>query len=171
MSEESSQTCLWLKITETQRNYASPISCCCDCPSFGLLSFGGQIVHINEGKGTLAHFTLQTMFYLSLSSHFYFPPPPQFYYFPSSIFSFPPPQFQNFNIFPPPPPHFYCFPSSSSSFLLFSHHHHHHISIVFPPPPPHIYCFLSTRSADRLSPNWANRAAVIAIEAKLDVKW
>ena len=121
MSEESSQTCLWLKITETQRNYASPISCCCDCPSFGLLSFGGQIVHINEGKGTLAHFTLQTMFYLSLSSHFYFPPPPQFYYFPSSIFSFPPPQFQNFNIFLPPPPHFYCFPSSSCSFLLFSH--------------------------------------------------
>ena len=89
------------------------------------------------------------MFNLPLSCHFYFPPPPQFYYFPSSIFSFPPPQFQNFNIFPPPAPHFYCFPSSSS-FLLFSHQHHHHISIVFappPPPPPHFYCFFKSQTS------------------------
>ena len=80
------------------------------------------------------------MFYLPLSFS-------QFYHFPSSIFSFPPPQF-------------YCFPSTTTTtttttttattFLLFSlHHHHHHISIVFPPPPPppptpHFYCFPST---------------------------
>ena len=36
------------------RSYFDPISCCCDCPSSGSLIFGGQIVHINEGKGKLA---------------------------------------------------------------------------------------------------------------------
>ena len=116
-----------------------PISCCCDCPCSGSLTFGGQIVYIKEGKGKLALFytasnvlltPLLFIFYFPPPSHFVFPFPPHFC-FPSSsssssssssfLFSlllllifivFPPP--------PPPPPHFYCFPSSSSSsFLLF----------------------------------------------------
>ena len=32
------------------------MSCCCEYPSSGSLIFGGQIVHINEGKGKLALF-------------------------------------------------------------------------------------------------------------------
>ena len=46
----------WLKSLRRKRDYASPISCCCDCPSFGSL-IGRQIVHINEGKGKLALFS------------------------------------------------------------------------------------------------------------------
>ena len=131
MSEESSQTCLWLKITETQRNYASPISCCCDCPSFGLLSFGGQIVHINEGKGTLALFYAANNVLLTPLFPFLFSSSSTILLFSFLNFSFPPPQFQNF-------------PSSSSTFLLFSLLLLF-ISIVFPPPPsPHFYCFPST---------------------------
>ena len=94
-------------------------------------------MHINEGKGKIALFSLQTMFYLPLSFS-------QFCYFPFSIFLFP--------FFPPPPPHFYCFPSTTTTttatFLLFSlHHHHHHISIVFPPPPPppHFLSFIDLK--------------------------
>ena len=118
-----------LKITETQRNYASPISCCCDCPSSGSLIFGGQIVHINEGKGKLALFS--TIDNVLLTQH---PPTPlQLIYFPFLIllfiFSFPP-QFSsllhNFIIFPPHS----SIPSFSTilsfSLLLL------HISIVFP---------------------------------------
>ena len=47
----------WLKSLRRKRDYASPISCCCDCPSSGSLIFGRQIVHINEGKGKLALFS------------------------------------------------------------------------------------------------------------------
>ena len=46
-----------LKSLRRKRDYASPISCCCDCPSSGSLIFGGQIVHIKEGKGQLALFS------------------------------------------------------------------------------------------------------------------
>ena len=48
--------CMYV-VSETLRNYASPISCCWDCPSSGSLIFGGQIVRINEGKGKLALFS------------------------------------------------------------------------------------------------------------------
>ena len=46
-----------LKSLRRKRDYASPISCCCDCPSSGSLIFGGKIVHIKEGKGQLALFS------------------------------------------------------------------------------------------------------------------
>ena len=46
-----------LKSLRRKRDYASPISCCCDCPSSGSLIFGGQVVHIKEGKGQLALFS------------------------------------------------------------------------------------------------------------------
>ena len=46
-----------LKSLRRKRDCASPISCCCDCPSSGSLIFGRQIVHINEGQGKLALFS------------------------------------------------------------------------------------------------------------------
>ena len=38
----------------TDQFTALPISCCCDCPCSRSLTFGEQIVHINEGKDKLA---------------------------------------------------------------------------------------------------------------------
>ena len=136
---------MWLKLTETQRNYTSPISCCSDCPSSGSLIFGGQMVHINEGKGKLDLFNTKDNvlltphpsyssaidlfpFLILLFSFNFYPRTHLPYIDPTSTlhgphndptpnFFFPPPHFY---CFPPPqpPPRFYCFP-------------------LLPPPPPH----------------------------------
>ena len=79
-------------------------SCCSECPSSGSLIFGGQIVHINEGKGKLALFYTASNVLLT-------PPPPHFYCFPSSSFLlFSLLLLLIFIIFPPPPPPHFCFP-------------------------------------------------------------
>ena len=120
-----------------------PISCWCDCSSSGSQIFGGQIVHINEGKGKLALFsTKDNAFYLPISLfiltflllHNFINVPPQLFYslstiliFPTSssfFFYHPPSQFLLFsllNLHFPPPPQFYYFPSSTStsSFILY----------------------------------------------------
>ena len=46
-----------LKSLRRKRDYASPISCCCDCPSSVSLIFGAQIAHIKEGKGQITLFS------------------------------------------------------------------------------------------------------------------
>ena len=149
---------MWLKLTETQRNYTSPISCCADCPSSGSLIFGGQMVHINEGKGKLDLFNTKDNvlltphpsyssaidlfpFLILLFSFNFYPRTHLPYIDPTSTlhgphndptpnFFFPPPHFY---CFPPPqpPPRFYCFPLS-------------------PPPPPHT-TFLLFFVEDRVS--------------------
>ena len=149
---------MWLKLTETQRNYTSPISCCSDCPSSGSLIFGGQMVHINEGKGKLDLFNTKDNvlltphpsyssaidlfpFLILLFSFNFYPRTHLPYIDPTSTlhgphndptpnFFFPPP---HFNCFPPPqpPPRFYCFP-------------------LLPPPPPHT-TFLLFFVEDRVS--------------------
>ena len=114
-----------------------PISCWCDCSSSGSQIFGGQIVHINEGKGKLALFsTKDNAFYLPISLfiltflllHNFINVPPQLFYSLSTILIFPhlllilflSSPFTIFIIFPPPP-QFYYFPSSTStsSFILY----------------------------------------------------
>ena len=149
---------MWLKLTETQRNYTSPISCCSDCPSSGSLIFGGQMVHINEGKGKLDLFNTKDNvlltphpsyssaidlfpFLILLFSFNFYPRTHLPYIDPTSTrhgphndptpnFFFPPPHFY---CFPPPqpPPRFYCFP-------------------LLPPPPPHT-TFLLFFVEDRVS--------------------
>ena len=149
---------MWLKLTETQRNYTSPISCCSDCPSSGSLIFGGQMVHINEGKGKLDLFNtkdnvlltphpsyssaIDLFPFLILLFRFNFYPRTHLPYIdptstlhgphndPTPNFFFPPPHFY---CFPPPqpPPRFYCFP-------------------LLPPPPPHT-TFLLFFVEDRVS--------------------
>ena len=116
-------------------------------PSSDSLIFGGQIVHINKGKGKLALFSKQDNVLLSHTP----PTPPQLIYFPflillflfTFLLSFFIPSFTNFIIFASSflnslllhnfiilsffllPPHFYCFPPPR-------------------PPPPHFHCFSST---------------------------
>ena len=149
---------MWLKLTETQRNYTSPISCYSDCPSSGSLIFGGQMVHINEGKGKLDLFNTKDNvlltphpsyssaidlfpFLILLFSFNFYPRTHRPYIDPTSTlhgphndptpnFFFPPPHFY---CFPPPqpPPRFYCFP-------------------LLPPPPPHT-TFLLFFVEDRVS--------------------
>ena len=149
---------MWLKLTETQRNYTSPISCCSDCPSSGSLIFGGQMVHINEGKGKLDLFNTKDNvlltphpsyssaidlfpFWILLFSFNFYPRTHRPYIDPTSTlhgphndptlnFFFPP---SHFYCFPPPqpPPRFYCFP-------------------LPPPPPPHT-TFLLFFVEDRVS--------------------
>ena len=149
---------MWLKLTETQRNYTSLISCCSDCPSSGSLIFGGQMVHINEGKGKLDLFNTKDNvlltphpsyssaidlfpFLILLFSFNFYPRTHLPYIDPTSTlhgphndptpnFFFPPPHFY---CFPPPqpPPRFYCFP-------------------LLPPPPPHT-TFLLFFVEDRVS--------------------
>ena len=149
---------MWLKLTETQRNYTSPISCCSYCPSSGSLIFGGQMVHINEGKGKLDLFNTKDNvlltphpsyssaidlfpFLILLFSFNFYPRTHLPYIDPTSTlhgphndptpnFFFPPPHFY---CFPPPqpPPRFYCFP-------------------LLPPPPPHT-TFLLFFVEDRVS--------------------
>ena len=149
---------MWLKLTETQRNYTSPISCYSGCPSSGSLIFGGQMVHINEGKGKLDLFNTKDNvlltphpsyssaidlfpFLILLFSFNFYPRTHLPYIDPTSTlhgphndptpnFFFPPPHFY---CFPPPqpPPRFYCFP-------------------LLPPPPPHT-TFLLFFVEDRVS--------------------
>ena len=114
-----------------------PISCWCDCSSSGSQIFGGQIVHINEGKSKLALFsTKDNAFYLPISLfiltflllHNFINVPPQLFYSLSTILIFPhlllilflSSPFTIFIIFPPQS----SFPSSST-ILLFSLLHLH----------------------------------------------
>ena len=117
-----------LKSLRRKRDYASPISCCCDCPSSDSLIFGGQIVHINKGKGKLALFSTKDNVLLTphpsyssatdlspfLILPFIFHSPPQFFIpsFTILLFSL---FLLHIAIVFPPSPHFYCFPSSFSS--------------------------------------------------------
>ena len=149
---------MWLKLTETQRNYTSPISCCSDCPSSGSLIFGGQMVHINEGKGKLDLFNTKDN--VSLTPHPSYSSAIDLFPFLILLFSF--------NFYPRthlpyidptstlhgphndptpnfffPPPHFYCFPPPQPSprFYCFP---------LLPPPPPHT-TFLLFFVEDRVS--------------------
>ena len=108
----------------------------CDCPSSGSLIFGGQIVHINEGKGELTLFStkdnaLPTLFiFIFLLLHNFINFPLQFFY---SLL-------HNFIIFPP-----WCFYSFLHNFIIFPPHSWiplplHNISLS--PPPPHSFFIL-----------------------------
>ena len=143
---------MWLKLTETQRNYTSPISCYSDCPSSGSLIFGGQMVHINEGKGKLDLFNTKDNVLLT--------PHPSYSsaidLFPFLILLF------SFNFYPRThrpyidptstlmdptmtlPPTFFSHHHIS---IVFLHHNHHHVFIVslfyhHRHHTPHFYCFL-----------------------------
>ena len=117
-----------------------PISCWCDCSSSGSQIFGGQIVHINEGKGKLALFsTKDNAFYLPISL-FILTFLLLHNFIILSIVLFP---LHNINLSPPPPHsffiiplhNFYYFPSSIFISLLL------HNFIIFPPPPPPPHLF------------------------------
>ena len=101
-----------------------------------MVIFGGQIVHINDGKDKLALFSTKynllltpnpsyssaidffSLFLISLFIFNFHPRPHLPYIDPTSTLHGPHTDPTPTFFFPPL--HFYCFPSSSSSFLLFS---------------------------------------------------
>ena len=141
----------------------------CDCPSSGSLIFGGQIVHINEGKGELTLFStkdnaLPTLFiFIFLLLHNFINFPLQFFYsLLHNFIIFPPWCFysflHNFIIFPPHSwipslstilvfPHLLLILFLSSSFTMFTIFPRQSLFpssstiLFFPPPPPPPYLF------------------------------
>ena len=126
----------------------------CDCLSSGSLIFGGQIVHINEGKGELTLFStkdnaLPTLFififlllhnfinfplqfFYSLLHNFIIFPPRCFYSFLHNFIIFPPhswiPSLSTILVFPTSSS-FFFYPPPSQCLLFFL------VNLYFPPPP------------------------------------
>ena len=73
VSEEQSQLLACDLQSLSRSNYARIMFFRCHCPNSGSLILGGQIMHINEGKGKLALFSTKDNVLLTLDPSYSFP--------------------------------------------------------------------------------------------------